>query len=74
MFKVGQGTPTASRISQATAAPRRDELRFEGYGGGATFTPVNTTAWLITFNGGASTETLTFTNRPAIDGNDYTFT
>ncbi len=51
-----------------------DSLSFSGYGAGATFTQIGATnQWLLTYNGGANTETLTFSNSASIHATDYVF-
>ena len=50
-----------------------DELIFEGYGPGATFTQVNATTWKIDYFFGLGSEIIRLTNAATVDASDYTF-
>jgi trimeric autotransporter adhesin len=50
-----------------------DSLQFVGYGGGATFTNIDTTHWQVNYNGGSSHDIITFSNSPTIDPTDFGF-
>jgi Ca2+-binding RTX toxin-like protein len=50
-----------------------DVLEFHGYGPGATFMKMDATHGVITYNAGASTETIVFMNGASVDASDYTF-
>jgi hypothetical protein len=75
-FRFSQGQANGDTIIDfaGNGAGAGDSLRFSGYGAGATFTQVGATnQWVITYNGGASTETIRFSNNAAIDASDYIF-
>ena len=44
-----------------------DVLEFAAYGAGASFAKTDATHGVVTYNGGASHDTITFTNSPTID-------
>ena len=50
-----------------------DHLSFVGFGAGATFTQQDATHWVLTYNGGANTEVITFQNAATIDATDFQF-
>ena len=50
-----------------------DHLSFVGFGAGATFTNQDATHWVLTYNGGANTEVITFQNAAAIHASDFMF-
>ena len=50
-----------------------DHLSFVGFGGGATFTNQDATHWVLTYNGGANTEVITFQNAAPIHVSDFQF-
>jgi serralysin len=73
-FVAGQGGGDTVQNFAGNGAGAGDTLQFSGYGAGATFTQVGATnQWVITYNGGASTETITFSNGAAIHATDYAF-
>jgi Ca2+-binding RTX toxin-like protein len=50
-----------------------DQLSFVGFGSGASFTPQDATHWVLTYNGGANIEVITFQNAAAIHASDFQF-
>jgi Ca2+-binding RTX toxin-like protein len=50
-----------------------DHLSFVGFGAGATFTQQDATHWVLTYNGGANTEVITFQNAATIHVSDFLF-
>jgi Ca2+-binding RTX toxin-like protein len=71
VFKKGQTDGDTVHDFAGNGAGVGDALRFEGYGVGATFTQLDATHWQII--DGPLTETITFTNAPAIDPSDFFF-
>jgi VCBS repeat-containing protein len=75
VFVFHPGTANGDHITDFAgnlSAPG-DTLNFVGFGPGATFTQQDSTHWLITYNGGASHETIIFNNAPTITGADFLF-
>jgi Ca2+-binding RTX toxin-like protein len=73
VFSAGQAEGDTVVDFFGNDAAAGDSLEFVGYGSGATFTQSDATHWVITFNGGLSTETITFTNSASIHANDFLF-
>jgi trimeric autotransporter adhesin len=73
VFHMGQaGGDTVLDFDGKGATPG-DQLRFFGYGAGATFTQNDATHWQVNFNAGASHEIITFSNGAPIDPSDVLF-
>src|SRR5262245_7601388 len=73
MFNQGQANGDTVVDFTGNDAAVGDTLQFVGYGGGATFTQQDAAHWVITYNGGASSEIITFNNLAAINGSDFAF-
>jgi Ca2+-binding RTX toxin-like protein len=73
VFNAGQANGDTIADFDGLDAATGDSLQFVGYGPGATFTQSDATHWVITFNGGLSTETITFANSASIHANDFLF-
>ena len=76
VFSAGFANGDAILDFAGNGAALGDSLQFEGYGPGATFTNVDATHWQITYDDGASHETITITNGGngvSIDANDFIF-
>jgi Ca2+-binding RTX toxin-like protein len=73
VFNRGQANGDTLTDFNGNDAAAGDQLRFVGYGPDATFTKVDDTHWQINFNGGASHETLTFSNAASVHTSDYLF-
>ena len=73
IFRAGQinGDSIADFFGNGSGAG--DRLEFHGFGAGASLAQISATQWQVTYNSGASQETLTFSNAAAIDASDYMF-
>jgi Ca2+-binding RTX toxin-like protein len=71
IFNAGQGNGDTISDFDGNGAGAGDQLLFVGYGAGATFTQVDATHWQITYDGGASSEMITFSNAAAIPESDF---
>jgi Ca2+-binding RTX toxin-like protein len=72
-FQAGQAHNDTVTDFDGNGALAGDQLVFAGYGPGATFSKVNATTWEIVYDGGASQETIKFSNAAAITASDYVF-
>jgi hypothetical protein len=72
-FIIGQGNGDTVVDFAGNGGALGDSLQFIGYGGGATFTNIDTTHWQVNYNGGSSHEVITFMNGAAIDAIDVSF-
>ncbi len=72
-FAAGDANGDAINDFNGNGAGAGDALIFSGYGAGATLAQIGATQWRITYNGGASTETITFNNAATIHASDYAF-
>jgi Ca2+-binding RTX toxin-like protein len=74
VFNVGQANGDTVVDFTGNGAAAGDSLHFVGYGAGATFIQIGATnQWQINYNGGASHETITFSNGAVIDPTDFLF-
>jgi serralysin len=73
VFHRGEGDGDTVVDFAGNGAAAGDQLRFFGYGAGATFTQNDPTHWQVNFNGGASHEVITFMNGASIDPTDVGF-
>ena len=73
MFNAGQANGDTIVDFNGAAELAGDELLFQGFGAGATFLQTTATTGVITYNGGASIETITFSNGATIHASDYSF-
>jgi Ca2+-binding RTX toxin-like protein len=71
VFVFSAGEANGDTVSDFAVG--KDHLQFAGFGAGSTFTQANTTDWLITDGIDHHTETIHFTNHPALHAADYTF-
>ena len=74
-FVFNPGTAAGDVIVDfnGNGAAAGDHLSFVGFGAGATFTNQDATHWVLTYNGGANTEIITFQNAATIDASDFQF-
>ena len=73
VFMAGEADGDTVLDFNGQGALAGDDILFQGFGAGATFVQTSATTWNITYNGGASIETLTFSNGALIHASDYTF-
>ena len=73
VFKVGEANGDRVVDFNGNGIAVGDVLEFQGYGAGATFVKTDATHGTITYNGGASSEIITFLSSAAVDASDYTF-
>lgn len=76
IFRAGQANGDTIADFAGQGAVTGDSFVFVGYGtaaGGATFTQINATQWLITSADGLTTETITLANAASVHATDYTF-
>jgi Ca2+-binding RTX toxin-like protein len=73
VFNVGQGDGDTIVDFAGNGALAGDSLQFVGYGGGATFTNIDTTHWQVNYNGGSSHDIITIMNGAQIHASDMVF-
>jgi Ca2+-binding RTX toxin-like protein len=73
VFKPGEANGDKILDFDGNGALAADELIFEGFGPGATFTQASATTWRIDYLFGLRTEIITLTNAATVDPSDYTF-
>jgi Ca2+-binding RTX toxin-like protein len=73
VFGAGQANGDIILDFAGNGTAAGDSLKFEGYGAGATFTNVDPTHWQVTYDDGASHETITISNGASIDASDFIF-
>ena len=73
-FSAGQANGDVVIDFTGNGAAAGDLSQFVGFGPGATFTEIGASnQWQITYNGGATTEVISFFNSAAIHASDFGF-
>ena len=78
IWSVGHAAGDLVRGFDGGGASALDQLRFEGFGPGASLTHGGSGLWTVTYNGGASSESFTLQNATggaitALNANDFLF-
>src|SRR5688572_15381850 len=73
VFRAGEADGDSVTDFNGIGASAGDALLFQGYGIGATFVKTEVNTGEITYNGGASVDTIIFSNGASIHATDYTF-
>lgn len=73
VFVAGEADGDVINDFNGAGAGALDNLRFLGYGGDVTFTQISPTQWMLLWDGGQFSETITFNNAASIHASDYVF-
>jgi Ca2+-binding RTX toxin-like protein len=73
VFRLGEASGDVITDFLGNGANPGDQLKFEGFGTGATFTSIDATHWQVNYNGGTAHEIITFSTPVSIHSTDVIF-